>query len=285
MRNDLIVTQATAAEWDEIVAWTADEGWNPGHGDAAHFLPSDPAGFLVGRLGGRVVSAVSVVVYSPAYAFLGYYLVHPEHRGTGLGLTTWNAALPRARGRVIGLDGVPAQQAAYARAGFLPAYRNVRHTGRPRTAGAAADPAAALAVAPHHHRAIAAYDRGCFPAARPEFVARWLTGDGHTARVLLGADGGVRGYGVIRPAHQGHRIGPLFADSPEEAGVLFDALVATLPPGAEVAIDIPDLYPAAAKLAADRGLSATSECLRMYTGQAPASRVDAVYGTTTLELG
>lgn len=66
MRDDLTVTQATAAEWDEIVAWTAGEGWNPGHGDAAHFLPSDPAGFFVGRLDGRVVSAVSVVVYSPS---------------------------------------------------------------------------------------------------------------------------------------------------------------------------------------------------------------------------
>ncbi|WP_328469772.1 GNAT family N-acetyltransferase [Streptomyces sp. NBC_00448] len=284
MRDDLTVTQATAAEWDEIVAWTAGEGWNPGHGDAAHFLPSDPAGFFVGRLDGRVVSAVSVVVYSPEYAFLGYYLVHPGHRGTGLGLATWNAALPHAEGRVIGLDGVPAQQATYARAGFAPAYRNVRHTGRPRTAGAATDPAV-LAVRPHHHRAIAAYDRGCFPAARADFVSRWLTDDGHTARVLLGADGGVRGYGVIRPAHQGHRVGPLFADTAEEAGVLFDALVATLPPEAEVAIDIPDLYPAAAKLAADRGLTASSECLRMYSGTVPVSRVEAVYGTTSLELG
>ncbi|WP_435129249.1 GNAT family N-acetyltransferase [Actinacidiphila sp. bgisy144] len=284
MPTDLIVTQATPAEWDEIVAWTAAEGWNPGHGDAAHFLPSDPAGFFIGRLDGRVVSAVSVVVYSPQYAFLGYYLVHPELRGTGLGLATWNAALPHAAGRVIGLDGVPAQQATYARAGFVPAYRNVRHTGRPRTSGAAPDPAA-RAVAPHHHPAIAAYDRGCFPAARPGFVSRWLDGPGHTARVLLGADGRVRGYGVIRPAHQGHRIGPLFADSPEDAAVLFDALVATLPPGAEVAIDVPDRYPAAAELATDRGLTATSECLRMYTGPAPASRVEAVYGTTTLELG
>ncbi|WP_328913694.1 MULTISPECIES: GNAT family N-acetyltransferase [unclassified Streptomyces] len=288
MSDDLTVTEATAADWDTIAAWTAREGWNPGHGDASRFLPTDPAGFFVGRIDGRIVSAVSVVVYSPAYAFLGHYLVDEAYRGRGLGLATWKAALPHADGRVIGLDAVPAQQAAYARSGFRPAYGNVRHVGRPAAVGTAAHgSSAAVPVAPHHHEAIAAYDLGCFPADRADFVRRWLTADGHTARVLLDPEDPARvlGYGVIRPAHESHRVGPLFADTPEAAATVFDALTATLPADAEVAIDIPDLHPAASALATSRGLAPTWECLRMYTGDAPDPRTEAVYGTTTLELG
>nr|WSX79301.1 GNAT family N-acetyltransferase [Streptomyces sp. NBC_00899] len=285
MREDFTVAEATAAEWDEVVAWTAAEGWNPGLGDAACFRPTDPAGFLAGRLGGRLVSACSVVAYSPDYAFLGYYLVHPDHRGNGLGLATWKAALPHAEGRAVGLDAVPAQRELYIRSGFLPAYDNVRYTGRPRPLGAADGACTVGSVTPYHLDAISAYDSGCFPAERHAFLSRWLTAEQHTARVLLDGNGHVTGYGVIRPAHRGLRIGPLFADTPEGAAALFDALTAGLPADAEVSIDVPDHHEAATSLAVSAGLAESSRCTRMYSAPAPYSRADAVYGTTTLELG
>jgi hypothetical protein len=37
------------------------------------------------------------------------------------------------------------------------------------------------------------------------------------------------GYGVIRPCRQGHKIGPLFASSPEIAEALFNGLVSPVP--------------------------------------------------------
>lgn len=284
MREDFTVAEATAADWDEVMAWTVREGWNPGRGDALCFRPTDPAGFLVGRLDGRIVSAVSLVAYSAGYAFLGYYLVHPDHRGTGLGLATWKAALPHAKGRVIGLDAVPAQQALYKRSGFVPAYDNVRYTGRP-LAVPSPDAGTVDSVTPYHLDAISAYDSGCFPAERHAFLSRWLTADEHTARVLLDPAGHVTGYGVIRPAHQGLRIGPLFADTPEGAAALFCALTADLPPDTDVSIDVPDDHAAATTLATTRGLTESSRCTRMYSGPAPYTRAEAVYGTTTLELG
>lgn len=286
MREDFTVAEATADDWDEIVEWAAAEGWNPGLGDAACFRPTDPAGFLVGRLGGRIVSAISLVAYSPDYAFLGHYLVHPDHRGRGLGLATWEAALPHAKGRVIGLDGVPEQRPNYERSGFTAAYDNVRHTGRPH--GAEPVPAAVGTVdevTPYHLDAISSYDSGCFPAERHAFLSRWLTAEGHVARVLLDASGHVTGYGVIRPARQGMRIGPLFADTPEGAAALFDALIAELPPGAEVCVDVPDHHEAATRLAQSRGLTPGWRCTRMYTGPVPYARLEATYGTTSLELG
>lgn len=283
MREDFTVDEAAAADWDQIVEWAGQEGWNPGRGDVACFHPTDPAGFFVGRLGGRIISSVSVVNYSPDYAFLGYYLVDPDHRGAGLGLATWTAAVPHAADRVIGLDAVPAQESTYARAGFAPAYLNIRHTGRPRRDTSAAT-GGAEPVAPQHVDAISGYDRRCFPADRRAFLTRWLTAADHTARVLV-RDGRVTGYGVIRPAQLGWRIGPLFADTAEDAATLFDALTADLGPAAEVAIDVPDHNPAAVQLAVDRGLTLSFHCVRMYAGAPPATDTAAVYGNTTLELG
>ncbi|QTZ90552.1 GNAT family N-acetyltransferase [Streptomyces auratus] len=280
--DELAVTTATLDDWHQVAQWAADEEWNPGRGDTACFHPIDPAGFFVGRRAGRTVSAVSVVNCSDAYAFLGYYLVHPDHRGQGLGLATWRAAVPHAGARTVGLDAVPAQQHTYERAGFTPAYETVRYGGRPT--GPGTPPPEAVPVTGAHLDAVADYDRRCFPADRRGFVTRWLSAPGHTARVFL-RDGAVAGYGVIRPARTGHRIGPLFADTTEAAEALFDALAATAGPAAEVFLDIPGPRHAAHTLATARGLTPQSHTVRMYTGPLPPADQERTFAVTSLELG
>ncbi|MFF2807411.1 GNAT family N-acetyltransferase [Streptomyces sp. NPDC058000] len=280
--GELTVTAAPLDHWHEIAGWTADEGWNPGDGDIAHFHPTDPDGFYLGRLGDRTVSAVSLVNYSADYAFLGYYLVAAGLRGQGLGLATWRTAFPHAGARTVGLDGVPAQQDTYRRAGFTTAHDTLRYTGRP-TPGAPPSPDT-HPVTVAHLDAIAAYDRRCFPADRRGFVARWLTAPGHTARVHL-RDDKVAGYGVLRPAHSGYRIGPLFADSPQTAGALFDALIRRLDPADEVSLDIPEPNTPAHTLATGRGLTPRSHTVRMYTGPVPTVDASHTFGVTSLELG
>ncbi|MCM2578703.1 GNAT family N-acetyltransferase [Streptomyces meridianus] len=285
--DGLTVTTASLEEWEQVVAWAAVEDWNPGRQDAACFHPTDPAGFFVGRLDGRIVSAVSVVIYSPEYAFLGYYLVDPEHRERGLGLATWHAALPHAVGRTVGLDAVPAQQATYERSGFTASHRSVRWAGRPVKAAGPAEPLAGGEVVPvtaDHVDAIAAYDRRCFPAERRDFLARWLSADGHTARAVI-RDGGVAGYGVVRPARSGRRIGPLFADTAEDAEALLDALIAVLDPGEQVFVDVPETHETATALAEACGLSPSSHTVRMYNGPVLPVRSECTYAVTSLELG
>ncbi|MFF8960732.1 GNAT family N-acetyltransferase [Streptomyces sp. NPDC014894] len=280
--DGLTVTAASPQEWHQVAEWAAAEGWNPGHGDVDCFHPTDPAGFFIGRLGGETVSAVSVVVYSDRYAFLGYYLVRPDLRGRGLGLATWRAAFPHAGDRLTGLDAVPAQQDNYRRSGFLPSYGTVRYAGRPERNGAPAP--GIVPVAAEHLDAIAAYDRDCFPADRRAFVARWLTAPGHSAYVRL-REGRVTGYGAIRPGRDAHRIGPLFADTADDAEALLDSLVSVPAPGESVAVDMPETQKAAGELALARGLTAQFPTLRMYTGPAPEVRTERIFGVTSLELG
>ncbi|EMF02235.1 GNAT family N-acetyltransferase [Streptomyces mobaraensis NBRC 13819 = DSM 40847] len=279
---ELTVTTASAEDWRQVVAWATEEGWNPGHGDADRFLPTDPEGFFTGRLGDRIVTAISVVNHGPDYAFLGFYLVAPEQRGRGLGLATWRAAFPHAGTRTVGLDAVPEQEETYKRSGFVPAYRTLRWTGRPARSGTTA--AGVHAVTPDRLDAVAAYDRRFFPAERRAFLARWLDGPGRAARVLL-RDGRVTGYGLIRPSHDGHRVGPLFADTREDAETLFDALTAHLGPDEEVCLDMPEPNPAAAALAEGRGLTTDWHSIRMYAGPVPGTPAERAFAVTSLELG
>ncbi|WP_018546099.1 GNAT family N-acetyltransferase [Streptomyces sp. LaPpAH-108] len=278
--QDLVVTQATLADWPVISAWAAAEGWNPGLSDGPAFFAQDPEGFFLGRIDGEPVSAVSVVNYGADYAFLGCYLVRPDLRGQGHGLATWKTALAHAGTRTVGLDGVVAQQDNYRRSGFELAHRTARYTG-PAPTGAVPEgvrPAEAADLA-----AVSAYDSACTPADRPRFLAEWLTLPGHRAFVREDA-GRLTGYGVIRPGHDCPRVGPLFADTADDARALLTALAAEAA-GEQIAVDVPEPNKAAVALALDLGLTPSFETARMYTGPVREHALDRVFGVATLELG
>ncbi|MFE6549441.1 GNAT family N-acetyltransferase [Streptomyces sp. NPDC057746] len=276
----LVVARATLDDWPVISGWAADEGWNPGLCDGPAFFAQDPEGFFVGRLGDEPVSAISVVNYGSDYAFLGCYLVRPDLRGRGIGLATWETALAHAGGRTIGLDGVVAQQDNYRRSGFVFAHRTVRFTGTVPAdqATPGVHPAGKADL-----DAIADYDRACYPADRPGFLEHWLSARGHRVFVRLEGDR-LTGYGVIRPARVGLRVGPLFADTVDDAGALLAACAGEAA-GRELAVDVPETNTAGVALAERSGLTPSFETARMYTGPVRAFAGERVYGVTTLELG
>ncbi|SEB98331.1 GNAT family N-acetyltransferase [Streptomyces sp. TLI_105] len=282
--GSLSVSSATPQDWALVRSWAAAEGWNPGLSDVPAFFAQDPAGFFLGRVDGEPVSAISVVNYDDSYAFLGFYLVRPELRGLGHGLATWRAALAHAGGRAVGLDGVPAQQDNYRRSGFTTAYRTARYVGEvPAPERPVAGVVAAEQIDP---AALAAYDGVCHHADRPRFLSTWLTTPGHRALARV-TDGRLTGYGVVRPAQDEARVGPLFADTPADAAALLDGLAAEAREfgAARIAVDMPEANPAAARLAQDRGLEPTFETARMYTGPVRPVARERVFGVTTLELG
>ncbi|MFG2650266.1 GNAT family N-acetyltransferase [Streptomyces sp. NPDC048436] len=280
----LIISRATPEDWRVVSGWAADEGWNPGLRDGPCFFAQDPDGFFIGRLAdepAEPVSAISVVNYDELYAFLGFYLVRPDQRGRGHGLATWQAALAHAGTRTVGLDGVVAQQDNYRRSGFELAHRTMRYQGPvPRPAST---PAHVLPVEAAGLKAITAYDAASYPADRPRFLDSWLTAPGHRALARI-VDGRVTGYGVLRPARDALRIGPLFADSRVDAEALFDALTAEAD-GAPVVIDVPETQPHAIAMAEERGMKPVFATARMYTGPVRELAQERVFGVTTLELG
>ncbi|MET8856239.1 GNAT family N-acetyltransferase [Streptomyces sp. NPDC004579] len=279
--DGLVVSQATLDDWKVVGDWAADEGWNPGLSDSASFFTQDSGGFFVGRVDGEPVSAISVVNYGADYAFLGFYLVRPGLRGNGYGLATWETALAHAGGRTVGLDGVVAQQDNYRKSGFELAYRTARFTGVVPTGE---EPAGVRAAGPADHEAISAYDSACYPADRPVFLESWLTAPGHRTFVRHTDGGRLSGYAVIRPARDSLRVGPLFADTADDARALFSALAAYAD-GRALAVDVPRTNAAAVALVEKLGLTPSFETARMYTGPVREFAGERVYGVTSLELG
>jgi len=231
------------------------------------------------------VSTISVVNYDDQFAFLGCYRVTPEHRGKGLGLATWTRAVTHAQGRTIGLEGVPAQQDTYRNSGFTLAHRTVRYTGR-LTAPRAIRTELIVPAADIGGDAIAEFDAGTFPADRPRFLASWMTAPDNHGLALV-SKGRLCGFGVIRPAREGARIGPLLAETPTGATMLFDALVAHADAhdAPAITIDVPEPNLAARAVAVSRGLAPVSETARMYIGTTRPVATERIFGVATLEAG
>jgi ribosomal protein S18 acetylase RimI-like enzyme len=269
---------------DEIalaVDWAAAEGWNPGLADAACFAIPDAQGFFVGEIDGEPVATVSCVNYDERFAFLGFYVVRERFRGAGHGLRIWNAAIAHAGARVIGLDGVVAQQDNYKRSGFQLAYANIRYGGV--VAAPPRPPAEVVALDKIPFAIVEADDATVFPAARSAFLRAWINASGHMGRALL-RDGKLAAWGVIRPCRTGHKIGPLIADDRAAADAVVQALFGSAG-GGEVFLDVPATNREAIALAEALGLKPVFETARMYTGPIAPLRLDRVFGVTSFELG
>jgi hypothetical protein len=278
--SDLLIRNLRPEEISLAIDWAAAEGWNPGFADAACFAAPDPQGFFVGEIDGEPVATVSCVNYDDRFAFLGFYIVRADLRGSGHGLRIWNAAIAHAGTRVIGLDGVVAQQDNYRKSGFQLAYANIRYGGI--AAAAVKPPADVVALDTVPFALVEADDATVFPARRSAFLRAWIDTSDHVGRALR-RDGRLAAWGVIRPCRTGYKIGPLVADDRTAAEAIVQALLASA--DGEVFLDVPAVNREASALAEALGLKPVFETARMYTGAIPPLRLDRVFGVTSFELG
>lgn len=287
MSEPFQVRPMSAADLSVAIEWAEEEGWNPGQDDRDAFLAADPNGFLMGFSGKTPVTSISAVAYDNAFGFIGFYICRPEWRGKGYGLKTWNAALDYLGERMIGLDGVLEQQENYRKSGFKLAHRNIRFAGQPNVA---TPMDARITVAGQGLiSGLLDYDRHCFPAARTSFMTAWLSPSAASRKAFAFIeDGTIKGFGAVRQCGHGAKIGPLFADTPEIADLLFRTLAGQAR-NQEVVLDVPEPNAAGMALAERYELSPTFETARMYKpgsgGTAPALPLDRIFGITTFELG
>jgi GNAT superfamily N-acetyltransferase len=253
----LVLRRMTEADLALALEWAAAEGWNPGLHDAHCFYAADPEGFFLGERNGVPIGCVSAVRYGSGFGFPGLYIVKAEHRGQGFGLELWRAALDHLGDRVIGLDGVVAQQENYRKSGFRLAFRNIRQKGR----GGGAAPSGLTDLAAIPIEEILRYDETAFPARRADFLKSWIE---QPQAVALGVvdERRLKGYGVLRACREGFKIGPLFADDEETAERLLSGLLSR-PPGAAVFLDTPEANPATVALAARHAMAPVFETARM----------------------
>lgn len=290
MTQELVIRNMTRPEVDELVNWAAREGWNPGRHDAELFWATDPDAFIAADLGGALIGGGAITSYQGAFGFMGFFIIRPEFRGQGLGNSLWHARRERLLARLhpgatIGMDGVFAMQNYYAKGGFVFSHRDIRfraeipnHFPTPPLGDAEMVP---LANLPFDQ--ILAYDRTCFPAPRPTFLAGWINQADALALGCLRA-GQLSGYGVIRRCGEGCKIGPLFADDALAVQALYTHL-AGFAAGGPLFLDTPENNPAALDLVRQQHMVEVFGCARMYLGPFPELTHSRIFGVTTFELG
>lgn len=290
MSHELVIRNMTRPEVDELVNWAAREGWNPGRHDAELFWATDPDAFIAADLGGTLIGGGAITSYQGDFGFMGFFIIRPEFRGQGLGNRLWHARRERLLARLrpgasIGMDGVFAMQDYYAKGGFVFSHRDIRFRAQipdpcpiPALGDAEVVP---LAIVPFDQ--VLAYDRTCFPAFRPTFLAGWISQPDALALGYL-RDGQLSGYGVIRRCVEGCKIGPLFADGTPIAQALF-AHLAGFAAGGPLFLDTPENNPAALDLARQQQMIEVFGCARMYLGPPPELTHPRIFGVTTFELG
>lgn len=256
--------------------WAAAEGWNPGLDDAGPFLAADPQGFFAADVAGQMVAAISVVNHSATNAFLGLYICRPDWRGRGVGLGLWSCALEHAGGRVVGLDGVAAQQANYERSGFVASGATTRMEGRLE---GALDPAI-RSVQHDDLPPLIALDAAAGGYPRDAFLTAWLAPTPERASVTL-TD--TSGFATIRRCREGAKIGPVIAPDADTALRLIRVALAIMPAN-PVLIDLPASSSALADYLTGAGFRPAFRTTRMYRGT-PAAATGAVQAIATMELG
>jgi GNAT superfamily N-acetyltransferase len=286
--DNYVIRTMTRDEVDFAVALAAGESWNPGNHDADSFYAADPEGFLIGLLDDEPIACISAVRYGERYGFIGFYIVRPEHRGKGYGYAIWQEAMHRLEGRDVGLDGVVAQIDNYCKSGFEYMYPNLRYQGLTTDEGTDDPRIVALADVPFED--VLAFDTALVPAPRPAFLQRWIAQPDTVALGLRDGDT-LLGYGVLRPARDGYRVGPLFANDRDAASALLLALMRRVRSGSTIYIDVPgeEQNPAATALARELGMSPMFEAARMYRMWDKGTKISLPlhrwFGVTTLELG
>lgn len=278
MTANVVHRRASLSDLEQILDWAAEEGWNPGLHDAPAFFAADPDGFFLAERDGQAIAAISVVNQSDRHAFLGLYLCRPEHRGKGIGFALWQHALAHAGDRTVGLDGVPAQEANYAKSGFVLVDRTRRLIGT--LPGA---PVAGTLAGPGDIDAIVRLDAEANGYPRDRYVSAWVTGTTDRKTVVLRDGAALTGFATARRCREGVKIGPVIAP---DAGLALQLAgqAAGAFQTASVIVDVPDAATEFGARLRGAGFQETFATARMYRGAAPAMMPN-LHAVCTLELG
>ncbi len=127
------------------------------------------------------------------------------------------------------------------------------------------------------------YDNLHFPAEGSYFLKTWINQPKGNGYGIIN-DGNLVGYGFIRKAKDGFRIGPLFAPNQDIAEKLFWALC-THSQNQNVYLDVPDINQKGLALVESHQMQCIFECVRMYTSESPHLDWTNIFGVTSLGLG
>ncbi|MCA9132769.1 MAG: GNAT family N-acetyltransferase [Planctomycetales bacterium] len=253
----------------------AEAGWNQVAADWRRTLAHAPQGCFLATCDGQPAGTVTTTAYGTTLAWIGMMLVDPSFRRRGVATQLMNRSIQYLRDcqvQCIKLDATPAGHQVYQRLGFqderifhrwvctLPPLRggslNDLSNEQPF---AATDPPVGTQSFDRERWAVP--DRAAFGADRGAWLTR-LASDSQ----LVQCDAG---YGMLRPGRLASYLGPLVADSLQDATYIVSQLL-SLPNRQrplQVFWDIPGDNRPAESLAEQLGFKPVRELIRMWLEQ------------------
>ena len=189
------------------------------------------------ELDGSVVGTVTAIAYGDTVGWIGMMLVDPQYRRRGIATRLMRRAMEALETcRTIKLDATPLGKTVYEKLGFRDEYSLVRliraHApfDMPSTGGVSPLSAGNLDD-------ISAMDKAAFGADRMNVLAPIAAVNPATA-FRLDRDGVLGGYVLGRPGANFYQIGPLVADTPDNAVALAGTAMSVIG-AAPIVVDVP----------------------------------------------
>ena len=202
-------------------------------------------------------------------ATIGLVLVAPDRQGRGIGRALMTALIANSEPRALMLNATAEGLPLYEKLGFVSTGLVRQHQGR-LDGGCVLPPAPAAALrraVSTDHLALCALDAAVYGADRSGLVGRLLaTGDAW----LVERAGQPEGFSVLRAFGRGMIIGPVVAQSEDEAIALVAAAAKAAPPGV-LRLDIPAQAERLAAWLTAAGLPAIDTVTVMLRGSWPAT--------------
>ena len=264
-------------------------GWNQTKTDWERFLDASQAGCFVAELDGKVCGTAATISFENRFAWVGMVLVHPAHRGQGIGTSLLEQTIEYLDTRqipCIKLDATPQGRPLYEKLGFVPEYEIERWTLR----------RSAVQVTEHsdasQHREFSSdlledifeTDRTVFGADR-SFLLKSLHQQTPAFTAGIKTEGILQGYTFGRKGAYADHLGPWIANDAPTARKLLEQFLA-LSVRDVLIVDRLKSHNVAGELLQSRGFSFARPLTRMYRGDnAHPGRVERLCAILGPEFG
>ena len=286
----------TPADLDVITEMAREQDFAPGVGDIEIYANTDRQGIWLAWQDDVPVGCIAAVTYSSSYAFIGLFVVKPEHRGQGIGRRLWQHALKNLSSvECIGLEAAAQMVGFYEKAGFQKDCVTTRRqmlcrsdqSQHPNTTLLQRSDISVVPLREISLEAIQRYDERHEISPRPHFLELWLRHRAGDVFVARDSQGTCHGYVRIRPCllpiDEGWRVGPWLA---EDVGIAWLLLNNAMDRHKGVVlIDTPGHNRFAKAITTAKGFKPMGSTVRMYKGVMPEGHDRNIYGLACLELG
>ncbi len=280
------------SDLDAAYRLSTQANWNQLPADWQRLIDLWPEHCFAGFDGSKLVATGVLATYRKALAWIGMILVDQDYRHRGLGTQMFAAIIDHAERigiELLALDATDLGRPLYRKFGFVDR-RPIRRWIYREATVPPSGPHRLISrhIYPEDWPAISTFDQQSVQVDRFMLLRHLAVELGIQARIL-NRSGWIEGFGFYRRGRYASMIAPLLAQTPEQAALLLDDLLAEHQEQAAdtpLLIDVLDNEPFHAMLTS-RGFTIERELLRMIRPASPHPALDTpqVFAGCGFELG